>query len=311
MHWISGSGHVDCFVGHSRGNKRVKHVYLYPYYNYTFHGEGDDFWDKVGQTIGNLRALKWLHISTHNYHDADELVPIPDWEILARILSHVRQKIAVTLITHEVHGPARNVEIIRSFARAIRGHPTITRFHSDYMPRFEASDALHWALTTLPVLDSVELSAPPENEGALANPERLTEVLRVPSLRYVRLCRFYFTSALCHATANALTEGTVVTELQFSNCSFSATKECAAIMANALARNTSVLYIKVDEALYSVLATALPSNSTLRCLDLDRQNNDRGPDLSPLFVTLGKNTGLKKLIVRDFGWMDESLCTAI
>ena len=65
-----------------------------------------------------------------------------------------------------------------------------------------------------------------------------------------------------------------------------------------------------DEALYSILATTLPSNSTLQRLDLGKQNDDGGPDLSPLLLALGNYTGLKTMIC-GFGSMDESLCTAM
>jgi hypothetical protein len=96
--WILN--HIDCFVSQCRGNKIVEHVDLCPY---AVDGHGGDAWDKVGQAIGNLQALKEIYISTHNYHDDhdeddDELVPpapIPDWEILSRILSHVRQKVTI------------------------------------------------------------------------------------------------------------------------------------------------------------------------------------------------------------------------
>jgi hypothetical protein len=105
-----------------------------------------------------------------------------------------------------------------------------------------------------------------------------------------------------------------VTKLEFSECSYSAI-ECAAVMANGLARNTSVSCIKVerlrDEAFYSILVTAFASNSTLRQLELDRRNSNVGPDLSPIFLALRENTGIKNLIVGGFGSMDESLCTAI
>jgi hypothetical protein len=48
------------------------------------------------------------------------------------------------------------------------------------------------------------------DESSLANTESsLTELLRVPSLRSVALNYFYFTAALCRATANALMEGSV------------------------------------------------------------------------------------------------------
>jgi hypothetical protein len=67
-----------------------------------------------------------------------------------------------------------------------------------------------------------------------------------------------------------------------------------------------------DEAFCNaLLAAILPSNSTVQCLDLGRQSNDGGPDLSPVFSALRKNTGLKKLIVGGFGSMGESLCLAI
>jgi mRNA-degrading endonuclease toxin of MazEF toxin-antitoxin module len=295
MRWISDSDHVDCFVSQSRD---------------------DVFWDKLGQAIGNLQALERLciRISTRSYNDHDDgVVPVPHWEKLARILSHVRQEITPTLVSHGAHDPAWRAEDIRSFARVIRGHPTITGFYSGNMSPCEASDALNSALATLPALESLYLSAPPEDGITLANPETLSELLRVPSLQFVCFYRFHFTRTLCHATANALMEGTAVATLKFKECSFSA-GECTAIMANGLARNTSVSYVRVerhrDVALFSVLATALHSNSTLLRLDFQQLNDDVYPDLSPLFLALGKNTGLKTLRY-SFGSMDESLCTAM
>jgi hypothetical protein len=146
-------------------------------------------------------------------------------------------------------------------------------------------------VATLPALQLVSFSAPPEDEIALANPERLTELLRVFSLQgSVYSDSFSFTSAVWQPTAKALMEGMAVTKLQFSDCLFSP-GECAAIMANGLTRNTSVTNIKVewhrDEVLYSVLASTLPSNSTLRRLDLGRQSNDGGPDLLLVFLVFG------------------------
>jgi hypothetical protein len=315
MRWlVSDSDHIDCFVSQSRDNERVRKVFLNPF---AFYGQDDGFWDKVGQAIGNLQALERLFICNHhdNHYtrDDEEVVPIPHWEILARILSHVRQKI--TVILHNVHLSVWHAEEIRSFARAIRGHPTITRFYSGNMSpyAYEALDALYSALATLPALKSAEISAPLDDGITLANPETLTELLRVPSLHFVCFYRFNFTRALCHATANAFMEGTAVNTLHFKECSFS-TGECAAIMANGLARNTSVSYIKVerprDVALYSVLATALLSNSTLKHLDLGQQKNDGGLHLSPLLLALGNNTGLKTMVCA-FGLMDESLSTAM
>jgi hypothetical protein len=144
------------------------------------------------------------------------------------------------------------------------------------------------------------------------NHESLTEILRLPSLRFVCFSKFNFTSALCQATANALLEGTAITNLRFEECSFPA-GESAAIMATGLGRNTSVTSISVDKwcdnagALHSALAAALPSNSTLWHLALSQQD-----DCFPaVFLALGKNRGLETLRVHGFGSMDESLCTAI
>jgi hypothetical protein len=84
-----------------------------------------------------------------------------------------------------------------------------------------------------------------ENESDLANPDSLTELLQVPSLRFGCFHCFSFASAFCQATASAFMEGTAVAKLELSGCSFPA-GECAAIMASGLARNRSVPYIKVE-----------------------------------------------------------------
>jgi hypothetical protein len=135
----------------------------------------------------------------------------------------------------------------------------------------EASDTLYSALATLPALESVRISFLPEDESSFANPESLTELLRAPSIRSaVTFGDFFFTSAVCQATANALTEGTAITNLEFNNSYFPA-RECAAIMANGFGRNTSVISMKVTAkvggALFDALAAALPLNTTLRELD--------------------------------------------
>jgi hypothetical protein len=148
----------------------------------------------------------------------------------------------------------------------------------------------------------------------LADSESLGRLLRVASLRSVSFRCFYFTHARCQATANALMEGTAITSVEFTECSFS-TGECAVMMANGLSRKTSVSHIKVasplDQALCSALATALPSNSTLRCLILQRNDHDDDHDLSRVFLALGNNAGLKTLTIDNFGLMIESLCIAI
>jgi hypothetical protein len=103
---------------------------------HAFNGYNDDVWDTVGQAVGNLQALESLHISfgkshfEHDYSDADDdgVVPpvsILSWERLARILSHTKQKVKVSL-NEEFHLWA--VGEVQALARAIHGHPTITRF---------------------------------------------------------------------------------------------------------------------------------------------------------------------------------------
>jgi hypothetical protein len=228
--WIMSN--IDCFVSQSQGNERVEDVYLHPY---AFNGHADGDWDNVGQAIGNLQELKRLCIYTPSNHE-NEVVPIPAWEILARIFSHVRQRITLTII---IHASEWRVEDVQALARAIHGHPTITCFEGGGRLPYESLDTLHSALATLPALESVKLSAPPEDEISLANPESLADLLQVPTLRFVRFNNFSFTPALCQAAANAFIGGAAVTKLEFSSCSFAAL-ECAVMMANGLARNTSV-----------------------------------------------------------------------
>jgi hypothetical protein len=326
--WILN--HIDDFVSQSRGNEITHDLYLYPC---TFNGHDDEFWDKVGQAVGNLQALKKLYIYAPlslYYHivgddDDDDDLPTPDWDILARIMSHVRQKIVVNI--SYVH--TWDVEESRLFARAIHGHPTITRFEDGVLGGgtkfpYEASGALYSALATLPALESLSLSnrgqqALREDEPAMAHPESLTELLRVPSLQTVCFQCFSFTSALCQATANALMAGTAITKLQFKYCKFSA-EGSAVMMAHGLSRNTSVSRIDVqsplDQALYSALAVALPLNSTLQALSFVIHPDDgRGTrllvDWSPIFVALGKNSGLKTLSVSGIGSMNEPLSAAM
>jgi hypothetical protein len=314
--WILN--HIDCFVSQSRGNESVNTVSLNPC---AFDGRDDEVWDKVGRAIGNLQSLDEVSIRMSDRdadYDDDEAVPILEWETLARILSHVRQSIKLTV----EYWSAWREEDLRSFARAIRGHPTITRFAQAYeddrdLP-YECMDTVYSALATLPALESVRLSTPPEDGITLANPESLTELLRIPSLRSVCFGDFYFTSALCQATANALTEGTAITSIEFNGCSFGA-EYCVPILVNGFSRNTSVLSIEVvskfDEMLKIALAAALPSNTTLQELSfevLPSYDNPRAVlDWSPIFSALGKNTGLQTLSVDVYNSMDESLCTAI
>jgi hypothetical protein len=315
--WILN--HIDCFVSQSQGNETIQQVYWWPHAS--FNGQDDGAWDKVGQAIGNLQALEMLSIAAFDLNDEDhyydeddvEVVPpgtIPDWELLARILRHVGQNLSLVIDDDRL----RSMEEVQPFARAISGHPSITSLQDNGRFPYESLDTLFSALATLPVLESISFRAPEvrqADESALAKPESLTELLRVPTLRSVHFYRFSFTRALCQATANALIEGTAVTDIQFIECSFSA-EESAAILATGLSRDTSVTSISVRcsnaRALFSALAMALPSNSTLRHLGM---NHDDSDCLSPVFSALGQNKGLKTLTLMAIGSMGESLSTAM
>jgi hypothetical protein len=317
MHWNEESMNwIDSFVSQSRGNVNVTEVYLHPY---EFGDQDDEFWDKVGQALGNLQSLETIHI--YNTY-CDEETPLPDCEMLVRILSHVRQRITL-IVTPVYYGNGDgaddspwSVEESRSLAQAFHGHLTITRFEGGEDFPYESLDALYLALSSLPALESIRLGTPEvrqADETNLANPESLTKLLQRPTLRCVSFDRFSFTPALYQATANAFMEGTAITTLMFTECSFSG-EESATMMATGLSRNTSVSDITVvsplDQALFGVLVTALRSNSTLRSLQLWEDGND-APNLKPLILALGENRGLKSLSLDVHGLIDEPLCTAI
>jgi hypothetical protein len=94
---------------------------------------------------------------------------------------------------------------------------------------------------------------------------------------------FVFTPALCQATAKALMEGSAITTLEFNDCSFTAEGN-AVMMANGLARNTSVSHVKVVSS---------------------------RAHLTPVLLALVKNTGVKTVLLNGFGSMDEPLCTSM
>jgi hypothetical protein len=68
-----------------------------------------------------------------------------------------------------------------------------------------------------------------------------------------------------------------------------------------------------DDALYNALATMLPSNSTLRRLDLERHKEVTYDDFdwAPVLSALGRNTGLLSLKLDCLYSIDGLLCTAI
>jgi hypothetical protein len=124
--WILN--HIDCFVSESQGNESVEVMFLNPC---ELDSLDDEVWEKVGRAIGNLQAFRLLIIRTPGYIADDEVVPIAHWEILARILSHARQRLT-SLALSVKYCSAWRAEESWSFARAIREHPTITHFVQDY-----------------------------------------------------------------------------------------------------------------------------------------------------------------------------------
>jgi hypothetical protein len=309
---------IDYFLSQSIGNKSIKQVHLDPY---PFTSHDDDAWDKFGQAVENLQSLKGLRISTRDrtypdHHDEDEVRPHPGWERVARIFSRMRKKIEVELDDSILWA----LDEVQALGQAIRGHPTITSFNAEVNFSCKSSDTLCSALTTLPALGSVRITcagsrAWQEDDSTMAHHTSLTELLRGHALRSVCFNSVVFTPALCQAAANALVEGTTVTKLEFRSCCF-VTLECAAMMASAFSRNTSVSNIEVvsppDQTFYSALATALPLNSTMRELLVSNTRFDDILDFSPVLLALGNNTGLKtlKVSLRNKS-MDESLCTAM
>jgi hypothetical protein len=317
--WISK--HNDSFDSLSRGNEIVEQVWLC---SHVLNGHNDDVWDNVGQAIGNLQALTMLYIDNSRTcrcrRREDQDSPTPDWERLTRILSRMRQKISLSLAPISAYFPAWGADDCRLFAQAIRGHPTITCFDGCRDFPYESLHALYSGLATLPALESIKLHSRrphirPNDEFALKNIESLTELLRVPSLRSIYFDDFYFTHALCEAIASALTEGSAISKLQFQYCSLSPEESAVVSLANGFSKNTSVVSISVegplDKWLCYALAIALPSNSTLLELSFLRCLSFQVVNVSPVFLALGRNTGLKTLKIPMCESMDESLCTAI
>jgi hypothetical protein len=309
---------IDSFVALSRDNTSVKDVMLYPFDD----DAGDyDFWDKAGQIVGNLMELQAVNIfflpykkydDDYDAEDDDSVdVSMPDLEILNRILLYLRRKI---MLSSETEDYDTKVEEIEGLARAIHGHPMISRFSSEM--QFTSENLGPWcsALATLPSLEDVTFGfKEPQAERDSVYLEPLVELLRRPALRFAGFHGFYFTDALCHATANALEEGSSIINIMLDeSCSFP--DGGRAIIANALKRNASVTdieFAEFDEPLCNTLAAVLLSNSTLQNLRFHMARSASGNWLSSILLSLGMNTTLKSLDVPIFDKFGDELCTAI
>jgi hypothetical protein len=72
--------HIDYFISLCRVNKSVEHVFLCR--NASVGDQDEDVWDKVGEAIGNLQALKALQISLPREYYVEE--EDGDYELFCR-----------------------------------------------------------------------------------------------------------------------------------------------------------------------------------------------------------------------------------
>jgi hypothetical protein len=303
---------VDSFVALSQENTIVKIVELYPFDSDTGNYE---LWDKVGQIVGNLVELEMLiiHFFPHADDDDDrDEARMPDWEILTRILPYLRRKVELSSCREESD---TDVEDIQGLARVIHGHPMISGFSSEILLTFANLGPWCSALATLPSLERITLGLQEpetEDEIVLVNVEPLRELLRTSALRFVRFEGFYFTDALCHATANALEEGSSIIDITFDgDCGFP--DGGGAIIANALKRNASVIDVEFlggcDEPFCNTLAAVLLCNATLQNVHVATRTNGRY--LPSIFLSLGMNTTLKSFTANIIDKFGDELCAAI
>jgi hypothetical protein len=91
-------------------------VDLYPFGS---DSENYEFWEKVGQLVGNLMKLQTFNIHFVQYsEDDDGNADEPDREILARILRYLRRKVALCVYVNSEEYNVQEKEI-RDLARGI------------------------------------------------------------------------------------------------------------------------------------------------------------------------------------------------
>jgi hypothetical protein len=144
--------------------------------------------------------------------------------------------------------------------------------------------------------------------------ESMVGLLQSPTLRKVEFESVEFTNTLSQAVAKALKERSEITDLHFLDCSFP--EGGCAVIASALKTNTTLKYLhfysQAGEVFYEVLAAALLSNATLQNLRLSPPIGSGSCSwLSPLFLALQVNSGLKKLTICGINLIDEKLSTAM
>jgi hypothetical protein len=209
--------------------------------------------------------------------------------------------------------PLWDIAALPVFARVIHGQAMIKEFITGDGFQFDCLDILCSALLTLSALKNVSFEhfdgQGPEVGQYL---ESIVKLLQSPTLRDVEFLSIVFSNTLSLAVAKALKEGSEITDLYFSHCDFP--EGGSAVIASALKTNTTLKSLDfysslADEFLYEVLAAALPSNSTLQNLSFNGSGSNSS--LSPLFMALQVNNGLKMLSIYGIDLIDEKLSTAM
>jgi hypothetical protein len=313
---------VDAFVHLTRYNQSVEEVELC----LPFIDPDDDtswthryaIWDKIAEGIGNLQALREIVIWDAIMDDEEEDALAPDWETLACILRRLRRGIDLRM---EDDKPLLwDTEALPVLAETIHGQAMITGFCTGNVFPFHCLDILCSALLTLPALENVAFQhitgEGPEEGQSL---ESMIKLLQSLTLRLVRFADVDFTNTLCQAVAKALRERSEITEICFPNCSFP--EGGTAVIASALTTNRTLegleFDVPADEVFCEVLATALLTNSTLQVLEFSisggfgHTNTESCSWLSPLFLALQVNKGLKMLSIRGFELINEKLSSAM
>jgi hypothetical protein len=318
--------HADAFVKLSRDNQTVEKVTLYLNTDPDAHQYA--IWDKVAEGIGNLQALRAIIISHTDNMDGEGDPLFPNWEILACILRRLRRGIHLRM-QDGVLNLWDTDALPSAFARAIHGHAMITRFSTGNTFHFHCFDDLCSVLLTLPALENVSFQHDEDGEGGPEEGqsfESMVKLLNSPTLRELKFKYVDFTNLLCQAVAKALQERSEITNMHFDGyCSFP--EGGGAVIARALKTNTTLKYLYfdegylyfnelVDECFCEVLAAVLLSNSTLQNLYLSAPD-DSGYNtgscswLSPSFLALQVNSGVKELSIHGIHLIDEKLSTAM
>jgi hypothetical protein len=129
---------IDSFVAMSHDDTSVTEVEFYPFDSAPGNYE---FWDKVGQIVGNLMELKTINIHFFPYTGDDEEeeydnddngdeVRVFNWETLTRILPYVRHKPRLTKrMRLDDVVTSRGPSFSRGLARSIRYRGGWSGFH--------------------------------------------------------------------------------------------------------------------------------------------------------------------------------------